>query len=251
MNNILVIGTKISFLIKGLIERLEECEYNVYFLPIGSSEFQKKAEESDIIIFYMDEGIYYQGVSLINLADTLKRTCKMLILVGEKYEKNVALQYIPEEFVENFYERPLDTDLLLLDLNIKSFQEIEEADKKVILSVDDDPGYSHYLRYVLKQHFHVAMAYSGAQAIAWLATNHCDLILLDYGMPIANGKTIFEMLKSEENTKDIPIIFLTGNDDKESVIDIINLKPDDYLLKKISREELIEKLQDFFKNQSA
>lgn len=102
-------------------------------------------------------------------------------------------------------------EILLIDLKISGFQTISESEKKVILSVDDDPGYSRYLRDALKQTYHVALAFSGAQAIAWLATNHCDLILLDYGMPIANGKTIFEMLKGEENTKDIPIDFPEQN----------------------------------------
>lgn len=198
----------------------------------------------------MDAAIYYQIIYLMSLADTLKRNYKMIILIGEKHERNVALQYIPEEFIENFYERPLDVDLLLLDLNLFGYYSIEESKKKVILSVDDDPDYSHYLHDSLKQYFHVATAYSGAQAIAYLTVNHCDLILLDYSMPIANGKTVFEMLKSEENTKNIPVIFLTGKNDKQSVIDIINLKPDDYLLKSISREELIQKLNDFFKNKT-
>lgn len=248
MKNILVIGTKASFLIKGLLAKLEENGYNPDFSSIDFQEFDSKVNNADIIILYMDEGIYYQSVFLMHLADTLQRTYKMLILIGEKTERTVALQYIPEEFIENYYDRPLDLELLLLDLKISGFQKIRETEKKVILSVDDDPGYSRYLRDSLKGTYHVALAYSGAQAITWLATNHCDLILLDYGMPVANGRTIFEMLRGEDNTKDIPIIFLTGNNDKQSVIDIINLKPDDYLLKSIAKEELLEKLDVFFQN---
>lgn len=251
MKNILVIGSKPSFLIKGLMVKLEKNGYHPEFSPFNIIDFDVKSAHTDIFILYMDEGIYYESVFMMHLADALQRKFKMLILIGEKNERSVALTYLPEEFIENYYERPLDIDLLLIDLKISGFQKISESEKKVILSVDDDPGYSRYLRDALKQTYHVALAFSGAQAIAWLATNHCDLILLDYGMPIANGKTIFEMLKGEEKTKDIPIVFLTGNNDKQSVMDIINLKPEDYLLKSIAKEELLMKLEDFFNHSNS
>jgi CheY-like chemotaxis protein len=94
----------------------------------------------------------------------------------------------------------------------------------------------------------VALANSGVQAITWLAKNTCDLILLDYAMPVTDGKKVLEMLKSEENTRDIPVMFLTGKNDKESIMEVLKLNPDDYLLKTIGRDALLEKMAEFFES---
>ena len=54
------------------------------------------------------------------------------------------------------------------------------------------------------------------------------------------------MLRSDLDTKDIPVMFLTGKSDKQSVMQVVSLKPEGYFLKNIEREELLEKLEEFF-----
>ena len=54
------------------------------------------------------------------------------------------------------------------------------------------------------------------------------------------------MLRSDEETKGIPVMFLTGKSDKESVMAVVALKPEGYFLKTIHKEELLEKLKEFF-----
>ena len=90
------------------------------------------------------------------------------------------------------------------------------------------------------------MANSGLQAIKWLGKNKVDLILLDHEMPVTNGPQVLEMLRSDEETRNIPVIFLTGKRDKESVMAVVALKPEGYFLKDIKKDELLEKLQEFF-----
>ena len=90
------------------------------------------------------------------------------------------------------------------------------------------------------------MANSGLQAIKWLGKNKADLILLDYEMPVTSGPQVLEMLRSDDDTKDIPVMFLTGKGDKESVMAVLELKPNGYFLKTIGKDELIEKLNEFF-----
>ena len=90
------------------------------------------------------------------------------------------------------------------------------------------------------------MANSGLQAIKWLGKNKADLILLDYEMPITDGPQVLEMLRSDEDTKYIPVMFLTGKGDKESVMSVLSLKPQGYFLKTIDKIELLEKLKEFF-----
>ena len=118
--------------------------------------------------------------------------------------------------------------------------------KKTILIVDDDITYMRTVYEWLKDSYHVGMAASGVQAISYLAKNKADLVLLDYEMPIANGPQVLSMLKNDTETDQIPVMFLTGHGDKESVMSVIGLKPVDYLLKTIDKATLLQKLRDFF-----
>ena len=80
----------------------------------------------------------------------------------------------------------------------------------------------------------------------YLATNRPDLILLDYEMPVTTGPQVLEMIRSESKTSDIPVIFLTGKGDKESVMKVVSLKPNGYLLKTMKKDELLKSVADFF-----
>jgi CheY-like chemotaxis protein len=78
------------------------------------------------------------------------------------------------------------------------------------------------------------------------AENKVDLILLDYEMPVTDGPQVLEMLRADPDTKDIPVIFLTGKGDKESVMSVVSLKPDGYFLKTMGKKDLLEKIKVFF-----
>ena len=116
-----------------------------------------------------------------------------------------------------------------------------------MLIVDDDPSFMSVVRDWLRDDYKVAMANSGLQAIKWLAKNKADLILLDYEMPITTGPQVLEMLRADNETRDIPVMFLTGKNDKESVMKVLELKPEGYFLKIIRRSEQREKLAEFFR----
>ena len=120
--------------------------------------------------------------------------------------------------------------------------------KKSILVVDDDPQYLGLVREWLKGTYKVSMANSGLQAIKWLGKNKVDLILLDHEMPVTTGPQVLEMLRSDNETASIPVIFLTGKGDKESVMAVVALKPEGYFLKNIKKDELLQKLEEFFLN---
>ena len=73
-----------------------------------------------------------------------------------------------------------------------------------------------------------------------------DLVLLDYEMPVMNGPDVLKEIREMPAIKDIPVIFLTAKDDKESVMSVIRLKPAKYLLKSMPKEKLISSIDDFF-----
>ena len=114
--------------------------------------------------------------------------------------------------------------------------------------MDDDPTYIGLVREWLRAEYKVAMANSGAQALRYLGQNMADLILLDFEMPVVAGPEVLKMLRSDPDTARIPVIFLTGKQDRDSVMQVVALKPEGYLLKTISREDLLLELKKFFMN---
>jgi len=115
---------------------------------------------------------------------------------------------------------------------------------KTILVVDDSPVMLRTMQSMLSsQQYRVIFATSGPQAIATIAKDRPDLILLDYEMPVVNGKMTLEMLRSEDSTREIPVVFLTGMNDKKYVEEIIALKPEGYLLKPPSEERIFETIE--------
>jgi CheY-like chemotaxis protein len=79
-----------------------------------------------------------------------------------------------------------------------------------------------------------------------LTLNTPDLILLDYAMPIVDGSQIMQMLREDPEFHHIPIIFLTGKNDAETVKNVMSLKPDGYLLKSMNPQKLHAAIDDFF-----
>lgn len=83
----------------------------------------------------------------------------------------------------------------------------------------------------------------------YIADNTPDLILLDYEMPVTSGPQVLEMIRSESRGDSIPVIFLTGKGERESVLKVLALKPDGYLLKSMERSKLLAAIDEFFEKQ--
>ena len=72
-----------------------------------------------------------------------------------------------------------------------------------------------------------------------------DLILLDYLMPDMDGPQALTLLRANSDYKNIPVIFLTGVSEKETVIKtLVELKPEGYVLKPTGKSDLVAKIID-------
>ena len=65
-------------------------------------------------------------------------------------------------------------------------------------------------------------------------------------MPVCDGRQALEMIRSDADIADIPVMFLTGKGDRESVKKVMALKPEGYLLKTMSEESIKKMIDDFF-----
>ena len=88
--------------------------------------------------------------------------------------------------------------------------------------------------------YKVSLAVSATQAMTLIGKESPDLIILDYDMPICNGKMMLQMIRAEEKIKDVPVIFLTGLSDREHIMEVLDLKPAGYFLKPPVYEQIAE-----------
>lgn len=117
-----------------------------------------------------------------------------------------------------------------------------EKQKKHILVVDDDARIQRIIKMHLKD-YDVATAISGKVALQFLEDNKTDLILLDYEMPKENGAEVLRKIRANEQTKDLPVVFLTGIADRKKIQEVLLLEPQGYLLKPINRVKLLETIE--------
>ena len=118
--------------------------------------------------------------------------------------------------------------------------------QKCILVVDDDEMNLKRTKRILEKEYDVLLARSGLEALDKLKGERADMILLDIAMPEMDGLETFKRMKGL--AIDIPVIFLTGRIDKESVGKVVSLKPEGYLVKSLKPEEIKRNIDNYFKN---
>lgn len=113
-----------------------------------------------------------------------------------------------------------------------------------ILIVDDVPKNIQILGNILSPHqYKIAYAQSGEQALKAIENNRFDLILLDIMMPGMDGFEVCEVLKKQDQTKEIPIIFLTAKADMESIVKGFEVGGEDYITKPFNAAELLARVE--------
>lgn len=123
-----------------------------------------------------------------------------------------------------------------------------EKSKGRILIVDDNPTNIQVVGNILTEKgYDIAFAQSGEKAIEQVLHTDYDLILLDIMMPEKDGFEICESLKSNPQTKDIPVVYLTAKSDIDSIIRGLRNGGIDYISKPFIKEELIVRVENQIK----
>ena len=105
------------------------------------------------------------------------------------------------------------------------------AEKSSVLVVDDTPENLHLLMDLLKDEYVIWAAKDGAKALQLAYAKKPDIILLDVMMPGMNGYETIEWLKSRDETKDIPVIFITSLSEADDEAKGLALGAVDYIIK--------------------
>lgn len=175
--------------------------------------------------------------------DIKQHVTSMDDVVGELSEENIIKEInssITNEEEEEYSNDNIDNDSDMNDEFSVDALVDDDQENKHILIVDDDVMMLKLLKSYLEEFYDVAVAISGSVALKFLEMHTTDLIILDYKMPEMSGSEVVSRLRINPKFKNIPVIFLTGVSDAETVRECLRLKPQGYALKPIPQDKLIE-----------
>lgn len=120
--------------------------------------------------------------------------------------------------------------------------------RKTVLVVDDEAANRTLLTEILASNgWSIITADSGHQALACVAENPPDLILLDIMMPGMNGFEVLRRLRGDAATADIPVMMLTALDDREIMAQAMDAGADDVLTKPVNRETFLSRVKNLLR----
>jgi len=119
--------------------------------------------------------------------------------------------------------------------------------RKCVLAIDDNEIQLRMLNEMLKADYDVMLANSAMKALTMIGKRVPDAILLDYDMPMCDGRMALQMIRELEEAKNVPVIFLTGVKDAAHIKAVLDLRPAGYLLKPAKRDTLREEIRKVLK----
>jgi two-component system, sensor histidine kinase and response regulator len=120
-----------------------------------------------------------------------------------------------------------------------------ESDKNSrILIVDDNPQNLQVLgRLLLEKNYDLEFATNGKAALEWLEFQQFDLVLLDINMPDMNGYEVCKRIRANETLNRVPVIFLSVDSDRESILKGFEHGAQDYVTKPFDSRELLVRVK--------
>ena len=125
---------------------------------------------------------------------------------------------------------------------------MNNTNTKHILCIEDEPEMIDLIRLILgRRGFEVVGAAGGKEGLEKMRDNIPDLVLLDLMMPDMDGWEVYQQMKADEKTKDIPVIVVTAK--AQSIDKVLGLhiaKVDDYIAKPFSPQDLLSSVDKVF-----
>lgn len=118
----------------------------------------------------------------------------------------------------------------------------DKEQRRVVLIIDDQPQNLQLAASVLNPLYRLILADSGEKALALTSKKQPDIILLDMMMPGMSGIEVCERLKSNPNTRDIPVIFVTAKTDERDILRAYEVGGIDYIQKPFRTNELLARV---------
>lgn len=131
----------------------------------------------------------------------------------------------------------------LRGVSVPEEKEIEKSEEKAkILVVDDDNLNLMFAQKLLGEEYSTDCVTSGREALEYLQNELPNLILLDLHMPEMSGFEVLEQIMKEERLKEIPVVFLTADNDRESEIEGFRRGAQDFIKKPFVADIMLERI---------
>lgn len=239
-----------GYLVTSIKDKLEEAQFEVASVDALESANKVLEEKVSAFVLYVDEMLVKNKQLLVFLKDKALEEDIPVFVIGDEADLQDIRNLHMGKLIRQEFRRPVNIKEMVQALKDYIGDE-GNLHKKKILAVDDSTVMLNSIKNWLGDKYQVSMAESGMAAIASLSMNRPDLILLDYEMPICDGRQTLEMIRSEREFADIPVIFLTGKQDRESIMQVMGLGPAGYLLKTMKPDEVKKYVDRFFAKRRA
>lgn len=247
---VLLVGGGKSFMVTSIAKELRGQGFEVVQAGPDVTQIERIENKPSVYLIYVED-IDKMPDFFVYLKDKSVEDDISISIIGSPDEIDKISAMISRDRIAAAFERPVNVKELGRQMGAVVEKEDIRLRKKRILVVDDDGTMLRTIKSWLSEKYQVFMVNSGMSAITFLAKNKVDLILLDYEMPVTTGPQVLTMLRSEPETSSIPVMFLTVKSDRESVMQVLSLKPEKYLLKTMPPSELIANIDEFFEKQKA
>ena len=245
-NRVYFIGEPKSFMVNALVDGLCREKVECEILPLTMEGIRSHLIEGEIFLLHVDETTL-DNKPILNFLGSACEGCGFkLFLIG--YPESISKVYsiIPKRIVWDTFEQPIGTRDLVNRLRLSSDNRSSKETKLHVLVVDDSGPTLHAVKSWLEPKYRVSIVDSAANGMTFLQTTKPDLILLDYDMPICDGPHMLSQIRADRTLTRIPVMFLTAKEDRDSVENVIALKPQGYLLKSQPPEKILESINRFF-----
>lgn len=112
-----------------------------------------------------------------------------------------------------------------------------------VLVMDDDPLFRSLLAATLRKDYLVSVAADGAEGVAKALEHVPDLAVVDLQMPVRDGLAVLKAFRSHPALRDVPVVMLTGDNSKGSVVTAIQHGVNDYVIKtNFNKLEFLQKI---------
>lgn len=239
-----------GYLVSSIKDKLAEAQFEVAVADTLENANSAMENKMSAFVFYVDEMLLKNKQLLVFLKDKAMEEDIPVFAIGDEADLQDLRELHMGKVIRQEFRRPLNIKEMVQAVKDYIGDE-DNLHKKKILAVDDSKVMLSSIKNWLGDKYQVSMAESGMAAIASLSLNRPDLILLDYEMPICDGKQTLEMIRSEREFADIPVIFLTGKQDRESIMQVMGLGPAGYLLKTMKPDEVKKYVDRFFAKKRA
>lgn len=233
-----------NFLVSAICNSLEKAGYTTHTASFASDDYATYAPKADMFFFLIgdDDTVVPDASSLSGIENK-----KVFILGNAEQADNFASSLKGCKSKSCFYKPANAKDIVAAIMDGEEKTSDSSAMKRILV-VDDSGTFLHTIKSWLSPIYNVTVVNSAAMGLSFLGKNKPDLILLDYEMPECSGPEMLEKLRADEKLSTIPVIFLTGKGDRDSITQVLSYKPQGYLLKSYPKEKIVESIAEFFGN---